>query len=265
MNIEWQDNYFNEIEERLISSAIYSYEENLRLSYQRTDFKSRLIEYLIVVNIAKNLFDWGWDRFIHVQLEYPLFDFYNGAFPELSLNPKLIRKNHNPSENKSGRIDIALTKEPLKSYAYMKPNHKSLVGIEVKSFTKNNSTIKKDIVRLSEAMILTDVIGENSIRAGYLLFYKKLDKQNEIVEDAEMPKMKKKELLKWETILHEYRKNYTSLAYDFQPIEVKEAALAELKDRFDPDFFDHDEVAENSGLVMCYLIKIKRKNYKDAG
>ncbi|CAN0597612.1 unnamed protein product, partial [Ectocarpus sp. 12 AP-2014] len=178
MNVEWQNNYFNEVEEILISSARYSYEENLRLSYQRTDFKSRLIEYLIVVNIAKKLFDWGWDRFIHVQLEYPLSDFYNGAFPELSLKPRLRRTNHNPINNKSGRIDIALTKEPSKSYAYRKPNHMSLVGIEVKSFIKGYSKVKEDIVRLSEAMVLTDDISENSIRASYLLFYKKLDNPN---------------------------------------------------------------------------------------
>ena len=262
MEAEWQNNYFHEVEEILISSAKYSYEENLRLSYQRTDFKSRLIEYLIVVNIAKKLWDWGWHRFIHVQLEYPLYDFYNGAFPEISLKPKLRRKNHNPISNKFGRIDIALTKEPSKSYAYRKPNHMSLVGIEVKSFINGYVKVKEDIIRLSEAMILIDDIGKNSIRSSYLLFYKRLDKPNQIIKDKEIPKMKEKVLIKWEAILEEYRNKYTQLIYNFQPIEVKEAALAELKVRFDPDFFDHAEVAENSGLVMCYLIKIKRRNLK---
>lgn len=265
MKTEWQNKYFDEIERILVDSARYSYEENLRLSYQRTDFKSRLIEYLIVVNIAKKLFDWGWDRFIHVQLEYPLSDFYNGAFPELSLKPIMKRKNHNPIKNKSGRIDIALTKEPYKIYAYRKPNHMSLAGIEVKSFINGYSKVKEDIVRLSEAMVLTDDIGDNSIRASYLLFYKKLDKPNQIVLDDDIPKMKNKVFMKWETTLKEYRKKYAPLVYDFQPIEVKEAAIAELKERFDPDFFDPAEVAENSGLVMCYMIKIKRKNYNDAG
>ncbi|WP_339725226.1 hypothetical protein [Maribacter stanieri] len=265
MNVEWQNNYFDEVEEILISSAKYSYEENLRFSYKRTEFESRLIEYLIVINIAKRLFDWGWHKLIHVQLEYRIKDFYNGAFPEFSMKPRLKRKNHNPIKNKSGRIDIALTKEPYRAYNYRDPIHKSLIGIEVKSFSNGYSKIKEDIVRLSEAMVLIDEIGENSIRASYLLFYKKLDKPNQIVIDDDIPKMKNKVLIKWEATLEEYRKNYTQLVYDFQPIEVKEAALAELKERFDPDFFDHDEVAENSGLVMCYLIKIKRKNYKNAG
>ena len=262
MKTEWQNNYFDEVEEILISSAKYSYEENLRLSYQRTDFNSRLIEYLIFVNIAKRLSEWGWEKFIYVQIEYPLYKFYNGAFPEFSIKTRLKRKNHNPNKNKSGRIDIALTKEPTKLGYYRIPDHKSLVGIEVKSFTNYNSTIKKDIVRLSEAMVLTDDIGENSIRAGYLLFYKKLDKPNKIVEDSEIPKMKEKALLKWETILETYRKRYAQLVYVIQPI--REAALIELQDRFDPDVTEYSEVAENSGLVMCYLIKIKRKNYKNA-
>lgn len=265
MKAQWQKNYFDEIEKILVHSAVYSYEENLRLSYQRTDFQSRLIEYLIVVNIAKKLFDWGWTKLLHIQLEYPIYDFYNGAFPEFSLKPRLKRKNHNPNKNKSGRIDIAITKEPYKSYAYRKPNHQSLVGIEVKSFTNSNSTIKKDIVRLSEAMILQDDIAKNSIRAGYLLFYKKLDKPNQIIEDNEIPKMKKKELMKWELILDEYRQKFAPLLFHLQPIEIKEAALAELRDKFDPDFIEHSEVAENSGLVMCYLITMKRKIYKNAG
>ncbi|WP_127138018.1 hypothetical protein [Flagellimonas oceanensis] len=260
MYTEWQDKYYNEIEQRIVESAIYSYEENLRLSYQRTDFKSRLIEYLIVVNIAKKLFDWGWDNFIHVQLEYPIYDYYNGAFPEFSWDKKLKRQNHNPPKNKSGRIDIALTKEPYRSFLYRKPKHMSLVGIEIKSFVRNNSIVEKDIVRLSEAMVQTDDIEKNSIRAGYVLFFKKLDRPNQIVKDSEIPEMKYNELSKWEMILDCFKNKNQSLEYMINPIEVKEAALAELEKKYDPDFTSHDEVAENSGLIMCYLVKIKRKS-----
>src|SRR5690606_15574240 len=102
MESKWQPNYLNEIEEILVRSAKYSYEENLRFTYQSNDFNSRMIEYLVVVNIAKNLYNWAWDRFIQVQLEYSVINFYNGAFPEFCFKTKLRRQSQKSKDIRTG-------------------------------------------------------------------------------------------------------------------------------------------------------------------
>lgn len=267
--MKWSNEYYSEIESILKKGAIQAYQDNILMVFKHSDFESRMIESLVVVNVAKLLLDWAMNNYYQVHMEYPLRDFYNGAFPAVTWKEKasitdseymIKRKEHNPKGNKSGRIDIALTRDTHNEGVFISPSWKSQVGIEIKSINQHNSKIIKDIERLSTGLVLSDEVGNNSIKAGYSLFYRRLDKENEVITEDEISTKKSTELNFWKNQFTEFRKNYGSLEYAIEEIVIREAAFEKIKDSYDPEHFDYHDVAENSGLVVCYLIKITRND-----
>lgn len=262
----WKEQYLDEIEELIKVGAIHAYHENVMMCYEHTDFKSKMTEYLVVVNIAKKLLNWALPKHLQIHLEYSLADFYNGAFPSIkwtgtsNLDSKIILRNeHNPINNKSARIDIVITSEPNNEGYYIRPNYKSLIGIEVKSISKQNKTILEDIHRLSQSLILTDSISGNNIEACYSLFYRRLDNYRKVNSKKELTNKKEKEIKKWKIALESFELQYPTLNYIFKPILVQESDIEDTIQQFPPEHFDYSEVAEKSGLIMCYLVKITKK------
>lgn len=261
--MNWKDNYLKEIEELIKDGANRAYEENVIMCFDQTDFKSRMVEYLVVVNIAKLLMKWALPNNLQVQLEYSLADFYNGAFQTIKWEGKSIfdrkmikRTDHNPPQNKSARIDIAITSDSFNAGIYIKPRYISLIGIEIKSISNQKKTILKDIHRLSHSLVLNDAIGKNKIKACYSLFYRRLDNYKKVNSKEVLEVKKEREIEKWNSVLNKIKNDYPSLNYILEPILVQESHVKDIINQFPTEHFDYSEVAEKSGLIMCYLIKI---------
>lgn len=266
--MKWNKKYEGDIESILEKGAKDAYRDNILMVYKHSDFESRMIESLIVVTVAQQLLDWTMKNYMQLHMEYPIKDFYNGAFPAFTWDGEksiyesdrmINRINHNPPGNKTGRIDLAITQEPINEGVFYNPQWKSLVGIEVKAINKPNKAIKKDIERLTLGMVNKDKVGTNTIQLGYSLFYRRLDNPKEIIEGDKIAAKKKKELVKWDKHLQALGATHTDLNFEIKEITVKEAAFEEIKHSYDPEFHDYSDVADASGLVMCYIVKISKK------
>jgi hypothetical protein len=66
------------------------------------------------------------------------------------------------------------------------------------------------------------------------------------------------ELQFWSDKTTDLKSRYPTLDYSIKEIVIKEAAFEKIKDSYDSEYFDYNEVADNSGLVVCYLVKIVR-------
>jgi hypothetical protein len=264
-------NYEDLNEEELIikQGATKAYQQNIYFTGNNTNFQSRIIESLIVINIAQSLLEWAIKNNLCINLEYPIKHFYNGAFPKMiwtkrvTSNPsKFLRRiEHNPKFNKSGRIDIVITKEPKTDVdgIYLKPSSKSLFGIEIKSINNSIKDIKIDFLRMSYAVALQDDLTTNSIQAGYCLFYRRLDNPKKIYTEDEIEKIKVDDLLRWNQIFVDILPHKQNIQFKNKQIVISEDSFEKLKGYYPPEEFDANEIAELTGLVVCYLVKITRK------
>ncbi len=271
-----------DIEDIIKEGAKKAYRDNLFLTGNYTDFQSRMIESLVVITIAQKLLDWAIPNHCQVQLEYPIKDFYNGAFPDIIWTQREIfdpskfikRQNHNPikvnskwnddvkvKENKSGRIDIAITTEPSsgkEGVFFINPQLKSLIGIEIKAIIKSAAEIENDFIRMANAVSLEDRISSNGIISCYCLFYWRLDNPKHINSKEEIDSLKVLDKEKWFSKFNELIKSTPILKYDLDPLVISEGAVDGLADYYPPEEFDASEIAEMTGLVVCYLVKIYR-------
>jgi hypothetical protein len=271
-----------DIEDIIKEGAKKAYRDNLFLTGNYTDFQSRMIESLVVITIAQKLLDWAFPNYCQVHLEYPIKDFYNGAFPDIIWTQREVfdptqfvkRQNHNPikvdsernddvksKENKSGRIDIAITTEPSSGKEgafFINPKLKSLIGIEIKAINKSASEIENDFIRMANAVSLEDRISSNGIISCYCLFYRRLDNPKHINSKEEIDRLKVLDKDKWSGKFNELIKSTPILKYDLEPIVISEGAVDGLADYYPPEEFDASEIAEMTGLVVCYLVKIYR-------
>lgn len=272
----------NDIEDIIKGGAKKAYRDNLFLTGNYTDFQSRMIESLVVITIAQKLLDWAFLNYCQIQLEYPIKDFYNGAFPDIIWTQREIfdpsqfvkRQNHNPikvnsekssdakeKENKSGRIDIAITTEPSSGKEgafFINPKLKSLIGIEIKAINKSTSEIENDFIRMSNAVALEDRISSNGIISCYCLFYRRLDNPKQINSKEEIEELKIVDKDKWSKKFDVLIQSTPSLKYDIEPIIISEGAVDEIAEYYPPEEFDASEIAEMTGLVVCYLVKLYR-------
>ncbi|MGB4773317.1 MAG: hypothetical protein WBP58_17765 [Chitinophagaceae bacterium] len=269
-----------DIETIIKEGAKKAYRDNLFLTGNYTDFQSRMIESLVVITIAQKLLDWAFTNNCQIQLEYPIKDFYNGAFPDIIWTQREVfdpskfikRQNHNPikvncegiedvklKENKSGRIDIAITTEPSSGKEgafFINPKLKSLIGIEIKAINKSASDIENDFIRMANAVSLEDRISPNGILSCYCLFYRRLDNPKQITSEEEIEGLKVKDQEKWTGKFNELLKSTPTVKYDLEPIVISEGAVDGLSDYYPPEEFDASDIAEMTGLVVCYLMKI---------
>lgn len=271
-----------DIEDIIKEGAKKAYRDNLFLTGNYTDFQSRMIESLVVITIGQKLLDWAFPNHCQVQLEYPIKDFYNGAFPDIVWTQREIfdptqfvkRQNHNPIKinfegnedfkskaNKSGRIDIAITTEPSSGKEgafFINPKLKSLIGIEIKAINKSASEIENDFIRMANAVTLEDQISSNGILSCYCLFYRRLDNPKHINSKEDIDRLKVKDKDKWSCKFNEFIKSAPTVKYDLEPIVISEGSVDGLADYYPPEEFEASEIAEMTGLVVCYLVKIYR-------
>ncbi|MEO8236266.1 MAG: hypothetical protein ABI549_12680 [Flavobacterium sp.] len=256
-------NIIDEIESRIKKGLINGYNDNILFTQNYSDLQSRIIEYLIVVNVAQELKEYCFKRGIDVNLEYSLNNFYNNAFPSAVIegdifNSKLVnRKNHSPEDSKSKRLDIVLTSE-MQNNNETFPSTKSMVGIEIKSINQANKKIKQDIIRLSKALNLTDPISENYIKAGFVCFFKRFDKEDKIMSNKEYEIKVKKELEKWQTYFQDLRETYTALRCSISEVKVATSTAENYVQNFQEHEYDFSEVAQNTGFINAYCIRIDR-------
>ncbi len=256
------NNQINLIEGLIIEGAEKSYRENLFFCGFQSNLQSRIIESLITINVAQKLLDFCLQNDLQINLEYPISDFYNGAFPALSwvgediFNRKMIRRlDHTPSVKKLGRIDIVITKEPFNEGLFYKPSLMSLLGIEIKAINKSNDKILNDINRIANSLILNDAISANNVSVGFSLFFRRLDNPKEIITEKIIKKKKQREIEYWkkqiDNLLNE------KVKYVIKEIVIEESPIELISEYYSPDHFDYSEVADNSGLVVCYLVKLE--------
>lgn len=257
----------DEIELKIKEGAKKAYRENLYFTRNHTNFQSKIIENLIVINIAQSLLDWVLTNELHIQLEYPIRHFYNGAFPKIKWDKRLLsnpllflkRIEHNPIQNKSGRVDLVITKVPNIKVdgIYLKPSLRSIIGIEVKSINNSVNDIKKDFTRMASAIELKDDLSTNNIQACYCIFYRRLDKLNKIYTKDEINKIKDEDYSKWHDI---FSKLVTQkVSYNIDREIISENCFEDLNGYYSPEEFEANEIAEQTGLVVCYLVRITRE------
>ena len=136
-----------EVQGLIEQGLIQGYKQNIFFTQNYTDLQSRVIEYLIVVNVAQKLEPLSL-RGVYINLEYPLNEFYNNAFPLFIFEGGFFdqnyikRKKHSPEDSKSKRIDIVLTSDSTIS-GELGASQKSLIGIEIKSINQSDKKIIK--------------------------------------------------------------------------------------------------------------------------
>jgi hypothetical protein len=254
-----------EIEELIKKGLINGYKENIIFTQNYSDLQSRIIEYLIVVNVAQELKEYCFKNGLDINLEYSLNDFYNNAFPSAIIegdffNTKLLnRKNHSPEDSKSKRLDIVLNSEIVNNGEPFN-SKKSFVGIEIKAINQSNKKIKQDIIRLSKALNLSDPISDNYIKAGFACFFKRFDRENIILSKKEFDAKAKKEVEKWETYFEEIDKIYNELRFTITEIKVTNLPVEEYSAHFKEEQHDYSEVAQNTGFINAYIIRIDRND-----
>lgn len=255
----------NEIENHIKQGLINGYKDNILFTQNYSDLQSRIIEYLIVVNVAQELKEYCFKHGIEINLEYSLNDFYNNAFPSAIVegeifNTKLLnRKNHSPEDSKSKRLDIVLTSE-MANRGETFSSKKSFAGIEIKSINQSNKKIKQDVIRLAKALNLNDPISDNYIKAGFACFFKRFDKEHKIMSNEDYEINAKKELEKWETYFNELRKMYMQLRFTISEIKVTNLRVEENIAHFKEEQYDYSEVAQSTGFINAYIIRIDRND-----
>lgn len=253
-----------EVQKLIIEGLKKGYGENIFFTQNYSDLQSRVIEYLIVVNVAQKLEHFGVQNNIFINLEYSLNDFYNNAFPSFIFEGEIFaqehksRKQHSPKDSKSKRIDIALTAEN-KSKGEWFITQKSLIGIEIKSINQSDKKIQKDIERMARAITLKDDISQNNIQACFACFFKRFDKDNTTLTKPQIEKKTSAEKKKWEKHFEEIKDTYPDLIFDLIDTSIVNIPAEEFKNiSFDPAA-NYEDLIANTGCINAYMIKITRK------
>lgn len=265
MNIE-------KLETNIKDGMSYGYRQNLVLKTTYESFQSRIVEYLLTVNVAQYLLRWNQEfegYNYRVNLEYPSIQFFNNAFlsykeivdsnltsqEQFFAGREIIqRKHHIPHRNLGGKIDIAITQEH--HLLYSSNSEKSLVGIEIKAINQYVPKIIEDIERLIFAMINTDPVSENSIKISYVTFLERLDRDNEVLSKAEIENRKHELDLKWKNELKNLL-NQQNIQIIHELFTVEETAIETIEKRHQEMESSYDEVALETGVVVGVLIKLK--------
>lgn len=254
----------NEIEEIIKTGIRKGYREHFQMCEGYNEFTEYIREYLLTVNVAQHLNEWKWEQKLYeikVVLEYPLKKYYENAFPPgvmtgdsiFTMGINTRKENHSPTPDNLEKIDVSIICPYHSSFSNY---DQSLVGIEIKGINQQTNLIKKDISRLSLAMTNIDEIGDNSIVCGYAVFLQRLDKPREIVTDDQIEDLLSKEKAKWDKICGDFQDSHQQLSFICDEFEISSKP-------FDPKYRDPDDdygtIAEETGCIYGYLIKITRK------
>lgn len=262
---EERKNIILEIQELVLEGLKKGYGQNIFFTQNYSDLQSRVIEYLIVVNVAQKLEHFGVKNNVFINLEYSLNDFYNNAFPSFIFEGEIFaqqhksRKLHSPEDSKSKRIDIALTEESRLAGEWF-TTQKSLIGIEIKSINQSDKKIKKDIERMAKAISLKDDISQNNIQACFACFFKRFDKDNTTLTRAEILKKTTAEKKKWEKHFEEIEDTYPDLSFELIDTSIVNMPAEEFNIAPYGDDADYEDFIANTGCINAYMIKIARKD-----
>lgn len=257
-------NIILEVQELIIEGLKKGYGQNIFFTQNYSDLQSRVIEYLIVVNVAQKLEHFGVQNNVFINLEYSLNEFYNNAFPPYIINGEIFnhkhksRKLHSPEDSKSKRIDIALTQES-KLIGEWFTTQKSLIGIEIKSINQSDKKIKKDIERMAKAINLKDDISQNNIQACFTCFFKRFDKDNTTLTKAEILKKTDAERRKWEMYFIDIKNTYSELIFELIDTSIVNMPLEEFNIAPYGGDADYEDLLANTGCINAYMVKIIRK------
>ncbi len=254
----------NDLEEAIIKGIINGYRENIVFRVSYNNFESKIIEYLLTVNVAQSLNAWNKEFTYQINLEYPAIKFIRNAFissrdeRDQSLSgidalfeeyTTIRRSAHMPFRSAEGRIDIAITKEISEGVF-------SQAGIEIKGINQHYSGILDDIFRLVHAMDAKDSVGKNSIEACYAVFLLRLDRDEDIVSQNDLTKLTDKSIKKWKDQIAKVPIS-DELVLDLEAFIIESSSLEEV--HVDPEWDDAYEIARQTGAVIGMLVKIKRK------
>lgn len=229
-------------------------------------FEDKMTEYLLTVFVSIEIsgFSFRQGR-TRTRLEYPLWRFYTEAFPKIKytnpddlfkLNEHIIRQYKH--EQTKQRIDITVFKEELDYIV-------SLHGIELKAINTSKDGIVKDLKRLSDSMITTDITGHNAIESCYSAFIKMYKNDGTPVTSTELKTMKNETEYWVEEILNNsYRNNkdYAGLEYHTNTVHIDTQSSEEYLESYKgiPDLEpEYSEAAENTGEVLGVVVEISRK------
>lgn len=251
----------NEIATLIKEGLVKGYKQNIFFTQNYSDLQSRVIEYLIVVNIAQTLENLAQQRGIQINLEYSLNDFYNNAFPSYISTGEIFatdvkkRGNHSPKDSKSKRLDIVLTEEN-KVAGEIFTSYKSFVGIEVKSINQHHKKIKKDVQRLATAMSLVDSVGTNNIEVCFACFFRRFDNDSTTISKDEIKIKDEFEKKYWKDYFESIEKDYPTLSFELIPTIVANLPVENFSYTNPEIDYEYSDLLENSGYVSAYIIKI---------
>lgn len=244
--------YRNEIIEAIHLGLRKGYLQNLEFRNKWIAFEDKMTEYLLTVAVAKQLHKLDcYKKNISIQIEYPLYKFYNNAFPEYLESDNIFAKNllirEYNTKNLEKRLDIAVMYEEKNT-----GNYCSLHGLEIKAINIDYNRILKDVKRLANSMIKEkDITGPNSIKSCYAAFIKTFTSKNQQLFKSKIDeKIRQTQIilnLRMKKFI-ECKENFLSLRFR---IEYKEIETNYLEDCHDED--------TQTGSVLGIVIEITRK------
>lgn len=244
-----------------------AYMQFKKLNVDEYEFQNKITEYYFTVNVVQELLKKEILNIIpnsSIHLEYDAYNFINNAFDKIIWKPKnkdmfdsKILKRQAHSTCRQGRIDIAILKEIPRNIF----NNRSIYGIEIKSLIRNINEINQDIQRLTEAILETDPISENSIEKCFVGFAFKLHTKKKLFTVIDFKREKRKVLKEINLFLSS---NYDSEYLYFDVYDnLLEIRTAEQEAASIPnDFWDSNEIAINSGAILGIIIEIQKNNNK---
>lgn len=256
---------FVEVKEQIKIGLIKGYKQNLLLLSSYSVFIEQVREYLLTVNVAQQLLEWNENHYYKIQLEYPIFQFYNNAFLSNELDVTdifdmvLIQREtgHSPTKKLNQKIDIAITQEQTNSIGYS--HERTLSGIELKAVNKCENEIINDAKRMSNAMIRTDKISPNSIEFCFCGFLRRFDTSEEIVTDSYILNKTIQEQNLWITICNSLASEFTALDFSVEKFDVVNTSFEVVAEIHKQMGSDYSEVANDTGIVVGYIMTITRK------
>ena len=254
-----------EVKENIQKGLANGYRQNLLLLSSYNSFIDQVQEYLLTVNVAQQLLEWNNQHRYKIQIEYPIFHFYNNAFMAFEWDIKDIfemaiiqrQSGHSPTDKLQQKIDIAITQEQNGNNA--STHERTLSGIELKGINKSQEEIISDAKRMSSAMLLIDPICPNSIEFCFCGFLRRFDKFEEMVTDTFIQQKTTEEHNHWSKICSELAADYPTLDFSIEKFDIINTPLEEVAEFHKKMDSDYSEVANNTGTVVGYLLTIERK------
>lgn len=253
-----------EVKENIKKGLTNGYKQNLLLLSSYNSFIDQVQEYLLTVNVAQQLLEWNNQYRYKIQIEYPIFHFYNNAFVAYEWDIKDIfdmaiiqrQPGHSPTDKLQQKIDIAITQEQNGSNA--STHERTISGIELKGINKSQEEIISDAKRMSKAMLLTDQICPNSIEFCFCGFLRRFDKVEEMVTDIFIQQKTIEEHNRWSNICRELAKDYPTLDFSIEKFDIINTSIEEVSEFHRKMDSDYSEVAINTGIVVGYILTIER-------